>query len=132
MGFAMASRLLNAGCDLAVYNRTRAKAEPLAAAGATIVDTPGELANRDIVFTMVSGPADLLAVVTGTNGLLSTAGTPHLVVDCSSTRARVSGFITRDTVEGCTLARAATSLIVTFRVTMPALVLIRPGFVLYC
>jgi len=84
MGFAMAARLLDAGCDLAIYNRTRAKAEPLAAAGASIVDSPAELADRDIVFTMVSGPADLLEVVAGSAGLLSTAGTPQLVVDCSS------------------------------------------------
>ena len=84
MGFAMARRLLDAGCDLAIYNRTRAKAEPLAEAGATVVDTPAELADRDIVFTMVSGPADLLEVVAGSAGLLSTAGTPQLVVDCSS------------------------------------------------
>jgi len=84
MGFAMASRLLAAGCDVAVYNRTRAKAEPLAEQGATIVDSPAELADRDIVFTMVSGPADLLEVVSGSAGLLSTDGTPQLVVDCSS------------------------------------------------
>ena len=58
MGYALASRLLEAGCDVAVYNRTRAKAEPLAELGATIVDTPAELADRDIVFTMVAGPDD--------------------------------------------------------------------------
>jgi len=84
MGFSMAARLLDAGCDLAIYNRTRAKAEPLAASGATVVDSPAELADRDIVFTMVSGPADLLEVVTGSEGLLSTSSTPQLVVDCSS------------------------------------------------
>jgi len=84
MGFSMAARMLDAGCDLAIYNRTRAKAEPLAASGATVVDSPAELADRDIVFTMVSGPADLLEVVTGSRGLLSTSGTPQLLVDCSS------------------------------------------------
>jgi len=84
MGFAMARRLLRAGCDLSVYNRTRAKAEPLAAAGATIVDSPAQLADRDIVFTMVSGPADLLDVVAGSAGLLGGTSTPQLLVDCSS------------------------------------------------
>jgi 3-hydroxyisobutyrate dehydrogenase len=58
MGYALVSRLLDAGHDVAVYNRTRSKAEPLAERGATIVDTPAELADRDIVFTMVGGPAD--------------------------------------------------------------------------
>lgn len=84
MGYAMASRLLEAGCDVAVYNRTRAKAEPLAELGATIVDSPAELASRDIVFTMVSGPADLKQVICGAEGVLSTSKTPRMLVDCSS------------------------------------------------
>ena len=48
------------------------------------MDSPAELANRDIVFTMVSGPDDLLEVICGSSGLLSTSSTPQLVVDCSS------------------------------------------------
>jgi 3-hydroxyisobutyrate dehydrogenase len=84
MGYSMARRLLNAGCDLAIYNRTRAKAEPLADDGATIVDSPAELADRDIVFTMVAGPGDLLEVICGSSGLLSASATPKLVIDCSS------------------------------------------------
>ena len=40
MGYPMAERLAKAGCDIAVYNRTRSKAEPLADAGAIIVDSP--------------------------------------------------------------------------------------------
>lgn len=84
MGFAMAKRLLQAGCDVSVYNRTRAKAEPLESYGARIVDTPAELADRDIVFTMVSGPADLISVVCGDHGVLSGAAVPKLLIDCSS------------------------------------------------
>jgi 3-hydroxyisobutyrate dehydrogenase len=84
MGYAMARRLLLAGADVAVYNRTRSKAEPLAELGATIVDHPSELAERDLVFTMVSGPADLKHVICGENGLMSGAATPKMVVDCSS------------------------------------------------
>ncbi|HSD76817.1 MAG TPA: NAD(P)-binding domain-containing protein, partial [Solirubrobacteraceae bacterium] len=49
MGYALASRLLEAGHDVAVYNRTRAKAEPLAELGAVVVDRPADLADRDIV-----------------------------------------------------------------------------------
>src|SRR5579863_3554955 len=71
MGYAMALRLLKSGCDVAVYNRTRAKAEPLAEFGATIVDSPADLADRDIVFTMVSASEDLMEVVTGSRGILS-------------------------------------------------------------
>lgn len=84
MGFAMARRLLQAGCDVAVYNRTRSKAEPLTRYGATIVDSPRELAGRDIVFCMVSEGADLREVVTGANGVLAGTARPKLLVDCSS------------------------------------------------
>ena len=84
MGFAMAKRLLESGADLAVYNRTWAKAEPLAEFGASIVERPADLADRDIVFTMVSGPADLLEVICGSDGLLSGTSTPQLLIDCSS------------------------------------------------
>src|SRR5919205_842897 len=62
MGYELVSRLLRAGQDVAVYNRTRAKAEPLAELGATVVDSPADLAGRDIVFTMVAGPADFKEV----------------------------------------------------------------------
>ncbi|RMD89292.1 MAG: NAD(P)-dependent oxidoreductase [Alphaproteobacteria bacterium] len=85
MGFAMAARLIRAGHDVAVFNRTRAKAEPLAEIGATIVDSPAELADRDITFTMVSASNDLAAVVSGPRGLLSNpAAAPRIHVDCSS------------------------------------------------
>jgi 3-hydroxyisobutyrate dehydrogenase-like beta-hydroxyacid dehydrogenase len=90
MGFAMAKRLLEAGCDVAVYNRTRAKAEPLEASGATVVDSPADLATRDIIFTMVSGPADLNEVICGSNGVLSAQATPKMLVDCSSVSAEGS------------------------------------------
>jgi 3-hydroxyisobutyrate dehydrogenase len=79
---ALATRLLEAGCDVAVYNRTRAKAERLVGLGATVVDAPAELADREIVFTMVAGPSDFKEVVCGTHGLLSADGaTPSIVID---------------------------------------------------
>ena len=84
MGYALASRLLRAGHDVAVYNRTRAKAEPLAELGATIVDSPAGLADRDIVFTMVAGPEDFKAVVLGADGVLSGETRPRLVVDSTT------------------------------------------------
>lgn len=90
MGYAMSKRLLEAGCDVAVYNRTRAKAEPLQEFGATIVASPAELGSHDIIFTMVSGPADLKEVIAGDNGVLSGAATPSMLVDCSSVSAEGS------------------------------------------
>jgi 3-hydroxyisobutyrate dehydrogenase len=105
MGYAMAKRLLEAGGDVAVYNRTRAKAEPLQLFGATIVDSPAELGSRDIIFTMVSGPADLKEVIAGANGVLSGAGTPSMLVDCSSVSAEGS-----DEVRSILAERGATML----------------------
>ena len=94
MGFPMAQRLAKAGCDIAVWNRTRAKAEPLAAAGATIVDSPAALADRDIVFTMVSTSHDLEEVVAGTHGLLSRKGhAPKVLVDCSTVSSDASASV---------------------------------------
>jgi len=85
MGFSLAARLLSRGCDLAVYNRTRAKAEPLASLGAEIVDSPSALAERDIVFTIVGGDPDLLEVVTGPAGLLSRSSrAPKILIDSST------------------------------------------------
>ncbi len=94
MGYAMASRLLKAGCDVAVWNRTRAKAEPLAELGARIVDSPKQLADRDIVFTMVAGPDDFRHVAMGPDGVLSADGVaPKLLIDCTSVSEDASAAV---------------------------------------
>ena len=90
MGYAMAARLLHAGCQVVVYNRTRAKAEPLAALGASIVDSAAALAGCDIVFTSVSTSDDLISVITGPRGLLTGHQTPKLLVDTSSVSEEAS------------------------------------------
>src|SRR5262245_19507170 len=59
MGYAMAERLAKAGADVRGYNRTRMKAEGLAASGVVLVDRPADLADCDIVLTMVSTADDL-------------------------------------------------------------------------
>jgi 3-hydroxyisobutyrate dehydrogenase-like beta-hydroxyacid dehydrogenase len=84
MGFEMARRLAKAGCDITVWNRTRAKAEPLAKDGAKIADGLPELAGCDIVFCMVSTYDDVKEVVAGPKGLLSGSARPKMVVECSS------------------------------------------------
>jgi 3-hydroxyisobutyrate dehydrogenase-like beta-hydroxyacid dehydrogenase len=100
MGYALATRLLDAGCDVAVYNRTRAKAEPLAELGAAVVDSPAELAGRDIVFTMVAGPADFKNVVLGENGLLSRVDVaPRMIVDSSTVSPAASAEVRAATDE---------------------------------
>ena len=91
MGRQLVSRLLEAGCDVAVFNRTRAKAEALTEIGATVADTPADLADREIVFTVVSGPDDFIQVTTGPGGLLTAAGrAPRVLVDCSTISAEAS------------------------------------------
>jgi 3-hydroxyisobutyrate dehydrogenase len=84
MGFALCRRLLDAGHELWVYNRTRAKAEPLEELGAKVVDSPGELNGREIVFTMVAGPRDVLEVTTGSDGVLAGDSPPSILVDSTT------------------------------------------------
>ena len=93
MGYQLALRLLNAGYDVAAWNRTRAKCEPLTEFGAKIADSPAALATRDIVFIMVSADKDLEAVIDGPGGLLTTAAKPKLVVDSSTVSPEASARI---------------------------------------
>ena len=94
MGFELVVRLLNAGCDVAVWNRTRAKAEPLASLGAVLVDSPAELADRDIVVTMVSSSEVFTEVLLGADGVLSVEGVaPKLVIDSSTISTEASNQV---------------------------------------
>jgi 3-hydroxyisobutyrate dehydrogenase-like beta-hydroxyacid dehydrogenase len=95
MGAAMARRLLGAGVELTVWNRTRSKAEPLGEDGAVIVNTLADLAAAaDVVFVMVATPADLEQVTIGDGGLLDASPRRFsLVVDCSTVSATVSADV---------------------------------------
>lgn len=93
MGYQLALRLLNAGYDVAAWNRTRTKAEPLAEFGAKIADSPAALAVREIVFIMVSADKDLEAVIDGPDGLLTSSGRPKLVVDSSTVSPEASARV---------------------------------------
>jgi 3-hydroxyisobutyrate dehydrogenase-like beta-hydroxyacid dehydrogenase len=90
MGLALARRLLAAECDVAVYNRTRAKAEPLAAHGAKIAGSAADLGDRDIVFATVGTPQDLLDAVLGPSGLISGGSAPKILIDCSTISVEAS------------------------------------------
>ena len=72
MGSAMAARLLDAGFDVAVYNRSPGKAEALAARGATVAATVAQACAGDVVITMLANDDALDAVVTGEGGVLAT------------------------------------------------------------
>ncbi|MCW2741383.1 MAG: NAD(P)-dependent oxidoreductase [Blastococcus sp.] len=85
MGAAMATRLAKAGTKVTVWNRTRAKAEPLTEFGCTIADEIAELRGLDAVFVMVSTAKDLHQVLLGDGGLLTDPeNLPRIVVDCST------------------------------------------------
>ena len=93
MGLPMAERVLAAGYDLSVWNRTRSRAEPLRAAGATVVDAPSDLAGVDLLATMVSTGADVLEVCCGEKGVLAGAASPPLFLDCSSIAVEESAVL---------------------------------------
>jgi 3-hydroxyisobutyrate dehydrogenase-like beta-hydroxyacid dehydrogenase len=105
MGYALIERLLDAGYDVSVYNRTRAKAEPLAERGAKLVDTPAQLADRDVVFIMVAASDDLEAVAVGEDGLLTADASPQVIIDCSTVSAAAS-----EKIRGLAAARGTTLL----------------------
>src|ERR1700681_2652594 len=73
MGFPMAERLLKAGYDLSIWNRTRAKAEPLAAKGGKVVDKLTDLVGRE--------------------GVASQGRMPKVLVDCSTIAVEESAAI---------------------------------------
>jgi 3-hydroxyisobutyrate dehydrogenase len=94
MGVEMGRRLLSAGCDLAVFNRSMSKAEPLIRLGAKPAGTVAELAARDIVFIMVGSSEDLVSAVLGPDGLMSGSGAvPQVLIDCSTVSAEASARV---------------------------------------
>jgi len=85
MGYPMAERLLKAGHQLSIWNRTRAKAEPLAKLGARVMDNLLELKEADILFSIVSTGKDLDQVYFGRNSISGHGGRiPKIFVDCST------------------------------------------------
>ena len=80
MGYAMAERLAKGGCDIAVWNRTKEKAQPLEKYGAKVVNQLEELSTKDILFVMVSTIDDVKEVI----GKALAKGKPKMIVECSS------------------------------------------------
>src|SRR5579875_849688 len=93
MGAAMAARLLDAGEQVMVWNRTPAKTEPLAARGASVAGRIADLAGCGIVFVTVGGDADLEQVICGGGGLLAGERRPEVIVDCSTVSAAASARV---------------------------------------
>ena len=93
MGRGMSRNLLDAGHDLTVWNRTPERAEPLVEAGATLADSPAQVAGRvDVVISCVSDTPDVKEVLLGDAGVVAGADAGTLVIDCST----ISPQVTRD------------------------------------
>jgi 3-hydroxyisobutyrate dehydrogenase len=109
MGLEMARRLLVGGCDLAVYNRSPARAEPLVRLGAKPTGSAVELATRDIVFVTVGSSDDLISAVLGHDGLMSGAdgAAPLVLVDCSTVSAEASARVRAEIADRGTALLAA-------------------------
>lgn len=85
MGLPMAANLIRAGYPLRVYNRTAAKAEPLLALGATVCESPAEVAEAaSVVFTMLADDRAVESATLGDDGLLHTLASDGVHVSCST------------------------------------------------
>lgn len=86
MGVSMCGHLLARGYPISVYNRTKAKAQPLLDKGAAWAESPKSLATKsDVIFTIVGFPADVREVYLGANGILAGAKTGGITIDMTTT-----------------------------------------------
>jgi glyoxylate/succinic semialdehyde reductase len=91
MGEPMCRNVIRKGHDVAVYNRTRAKMDPLIAAGAKAAASLAELVRRsEVVITMVSDPAAVRDVVTARGGLLSALSPGMTYIDMTTVSPETS------------------------------------------
>jgi 3-hydroxyisobutyrate dehydrogenase len=95
MGYPMAERLLKAGYEVAIWNRTAAKAQPLTALGGKIVERASDLSRVDILFSIVSTGKDLEQIYFGPGGVASPerGKMPAIIVDCSTIGVEESNAI---------------------------------------
>jgi 3-hydroxyisobutyrate dehydrogenase-like beta-hydroxyacid dehydrogenase len=85
MGARMAARLLGAGHDLTVYNRTRERTAPLAEAGAAVAESPADAARAaELVITMLTDPAALRTVTDAEDGIAAGIGPDATLVEMST------------------------------------------------
>jgi 3-hydroxyisobutyrate dehydrogenase len=94
MGYPMVERLIKAGYDVTIWNRTRAKAEPLAKLGGKVVDKLFDLKEVDVLFSIVATGKDLEQVYFGKNSVTGHGGKlPKIFVDCSTIAVEESASV---------------------------------------
>lgn len=87
MGISMVGHLIDHGYSCTVFNRTRSKADPALAKGASWADSPAEVAAQsDVIFTIVGFPKDVEEVYFGENGILKGAHSGSILVDMTTTQ----------------------------------------------
>ncbi len=91
MGRWMCEHALRAGYSMTVYNRSKAKAEPLLELGATWADTPRAVAEQaDMIFSIVGYPADVRAVLLGPDGALHGCQSGAVLVDMTTSEPNLA------------------------------------------
>jgi 3-hydroxyisobutyrate dehydrogenase len=93
MGFAMAERIIDAGHELIVWNRTQSKAKPLERKGAKLADRLQDLGQCDIVFLISATGHDVKELLFSSEGILSGNEKPKIVIDLTSMSPEDSGEI---------------------------------------
>jgi 3-hydroxyisobutyrate dehydrogenase-like beta-hydroxyacid dehydrogenase len=107
MGSPMAARLLEAGHDVTVWNRTPAKTEPLIRLGATAAASPaGAVAGAEAVFTMLADPQALERVLFAGDGVVGALRPGQWLIDMSTVGPDTIGSVRRRLPDQVTLVDA--------------------------
>jgi len=111
MGSRIAQRLLDAGHEVAGYNRTQAKAGSLVQAGLVLKNSPKEVAQAaDITFSMVTDTAALSSITEGENGILAGLSDQKIYVDMSTVSPKAIRLLsTRVAATGAQMLEAPVS-----------------------
>lgn len=94
MGASIVKHLLKAGKEVTIYTRTKSKASELLELGAIWAETPAAASiDKDVIFTMVGYPQDVLEVYTGEQGILNSAKKGTIVVDMTTSEPTLAAEI---------------------------------------
>ncbi|HEX4143379.1 MAG TPA: NAD(P)-dependent oxidoreductase [Pirellulales bacterium] len=100
MGTSMCGHLLSAGFSVTLFNRTRARAQPLLDRGARWADNPRAVAEAsDVVFSIVGHPADVRSVILGADGALRGSKRGNVLVDMTTSEPSLAVEIARAAAE---------------------------------
>lgn len=100
MGKSLVKHLLNEGHEVFIYTRTAKKAENLVEAGAVLLESPKQVAEKgEVVFTMVGYPSDVEEVYFGDTGLLESAKPGTVLVDLTTSKPNLAQRIYAEAAE---------------------------------